>query len=335
MPPSPRMVEDYLHEVLGSARTAAQPWSRATELPYFLQDAFRFFELELLAHPVVLAISNSDLPPPLSELRVWLDKVRAVASQPVIYVTQALASYERRRLIEHKVPFVVPGNQLYLPDLGLDLREHFRQHRTTPAALSPATQAILIAALLKQPWQAEWQPSLIATQLGYTPMTLSRAVKELTAAKLATTRTVHRARWLLMEQSAQQIWEQARPMLRTPVKRTVWGATAEMRISPAQRFRSAGLSALATHSMLVPPAWPVCAVSVEEWRSALDTGIQEVAQPGEGVSEWQVWSYSPSLWADAATVDPLSLTLSLQDTSDERVQLALEELKRHFPWSEG
>jgi hypothetical protein len=34
----------------------------------------------------------------------------------------------------------------------------------------------------------------------------------------------------------------------------------------------------------------------------------------------------------SATVDPLSLTLSLQDEADERVQLALGELKEHFPW---
>jgi hypothetical protein len=32
------------------------------------------------------------------------------------------------------------------------------------------------------------------------------------------------------------------------------------------------------------------------------------------------------------TVDPLSLTLSLQNDSDERVQGALEELQEHFPW---
>ena len=45
----------------------------------------------------------------------------------MVYVTGALASYERKRLIEQKVPFMVPGNQLYLPDLGIDLREYFRQ----------------------------------------------------------------------------------------------------------------------------------------------------------------------------------------------------------------
>jgi hypothetical protein len=35
---------------------------------------------------------------------------------------------------------------------------------------------------------------------------------------------------------------------------------------------------------------------------------------------------------DSDTVDPLSLTLSLQDNQDERVQRALDELKGRFPW---
>jgi len=101
----------------------------------------------------------------------------------VVYVTDALASYERRRLIEQKVPFLVPSNQLYLPNLGIDLREYFRKPPTAPeTALSPATQAMLIAVLLRKPWCPEWQPAEVLGSLGYTPMTLSRAVKELTAA---------------------------------------------------------------------------------------------------------------------------------------------------------
>ena len=35
---------------------------------------------------------------------------------------------------------------------------------------------------------------------------------------------------------------------------------------------------------------------------------------------------------DATTVDPLSLTLSLQENADDRVQLALDELKGQLPW---
>lgn len=324
-------VRNYLHEALGIPMPDVKPWARADELPYFLRDVFQFSELGLLGHPIVLAMARAKHQQSLSEVRTWLDKVKAVADQPAVYVTDALASYERRHLIEQKVPFIVPGNQLYLPDLGLDLREYFRQRSpAAEAALSPSAQAMLITALLHQPWQAEWQPSKVAEALGYTPMTLSRAVKELTAGGLATAYTVGRSRWLRMEQPPEQVWERAKPALRTPVKRTVWVVAKG---SAANRpGRLAGLSALARYSMLTEPKWPVYALSAAEWKDATDAGVRELPEPVAGAHEWQLWSYSPALVPDTATVDSLSLTLSLQDNADDRVQLALDELKGTFPW---
>ena len=74
------------------------------------------------------------------------------------------------------------------------------------------------------------------------------------------------------------------------------------------------------------------AVSAAEWKAATDTGVQELPGPEAGAQEWQIWSYSPALVQDAITVDPLSLMLSLQENADDRIQLALDELKEQLPW---
>jgi hypothetical protein len=260
-----------------------------------------------------------------------MDKLRQLAGIPVVYVTGTLASYERKRLIGQKVPFLVPGNQLYLPDLGIDLREYFRKPMVVAqTALSPATQAMLIAVLLRRPWRAEWQPAEVVGELGYTAMTLSRAVKEITAAGIATLRTEGRVRWLHTERTAAQTWEHARPMLRSPVKRRIW-----MLPPPKSRprpLRLAGLSALARFSMLSEPQWPTYAVAQAEWKAATQAGFETLPEPLPGACEWELWHYSPALVRDSDTVDPLSLTLSLQGNPDERVQLALDELKERFPW---
>jgi hypothetical protein len=324
-------VRHYLHEVLGVSAPEAKPWARADELPYFLRSAFAFSEIELLGHPVVFMMGRAEQKQSLSEVRTWLNKVRALTGLPAVYVTDALASYERRRLIEQKVPFIVPGNQLYLPDLGLDLREYFRaRSRAREAALSPSAQAVLIAALLHQPWQAEWQSAKVAVALGYTPMTLSRVVKELTATGLATVHTVNRSRWLRMKQPARQTWEQAVPVLRSPVKRTVWVLPEHFAANGPGRL--AGLSALACYSMLTEPQWPVHAVTIAQWKEATGTGVCELPEPVAGAQQWQIWSYSPALLPGAATVDPLSLKLSLQEHTDDRIQLALDELEGQLPW---
>jgi len=320
----------YLQEVLGIKALGVKPWAGANELPYFLRDAFQFGELELLGQPVVLAIGRAKTKQSLSEVRTWLDKVKALAGHPAVYVTDAMASYDRRRLIEQKVPFIVPGNQLYLPDLGLDLREYFRQRAPATEALSPSAQAMLITALLRQPWQSDWQPSKVAVALGYTPMTVSRVVKELTAAGLATAFTIGRSRWLRMELPPEQAWERAKPALRTPVRRVVW--VAAHGVVAHRPGRIAGLSALARYSMLTEPKWPVYAMTAADWKAATDAGVRELTEPETGAQEWQLWTYSPALMPGATTVDPLSLTLSLQENANDRIQLALDELKGQLPW---
>ena len=323
-------IQQYLHDSLGFT-AKIRPWPGAAQLPYFLQEAFETRELTLLGHQVLLANHRLARKEGLAAVRAQLDKLRALAKLPVIYVTDALASYERKRLVEQQVPFLVPGNQLYLPDLGIDLREYFRQALRAPAmVLSPATQALLVAALLHKPWRADWEPAEIVANLGYTPMTLSRAVRELTVAGIVTLERRGRERHLHTDLSPQDVWEQAKPMLRSPVKRTNWVRPTLKWMPP--RVRIAGMSALAQLTLLAEPPFPVYAVTAAQWKAATQAGIKLLMEPAEGCCEWQMWNYSPELLPDSRTVDPLSLTLSLQQETDERVQLAIEELRKHFPW---
>jgi DNA-binding transcriptional ArsR family regulator len=323
-------VQRYLQDTLGLAAEIRR-WDGVGKLPYYLQDTFEFHELVLLNQKMLLAVDRQTTAAPAAALREQLNAVAAVGRLPVTYVTATLKSYERKRLIQQKVPFIVPGNQLYLPGLGIDLREYFRQRpQAREALLSPSTQAMLIAALFRDPWEPGWRPGVSATKLNYTPMTVSRAVKELTVAGIAELRREGRERWLYVGDRPAEVWERAKPFLRSPVKRTAW-ANPTSALLPT-RVPLAGLSALAQCTMLAEPRWPIRAISSQQWRSATRAGLEILPEPIPGAYEWQVWTYDPDLAMSRKTVDALSLTLSLQGESDERVQLALDELKEQFPW---
>lgn len=325
----PADVQAYLYEALG-ANVQIRPWSDVRKLPYFLQDAFDLNEVELHDREFLLASARQGRIPALSALRTQLEKVAQVAGRPVVFAASTLASYERKRLVQQKVPFVVPGNQLYLPDLGIDFREYFRQRPPAVTAFSPATQAMLIAALLRKDRQGEWQPAEVVAELGYTAMTLSRAIRELTAADLITIRQEGRARWLQVKHPPARAWEHAKPFLRSPVKRSAWvgnGAGARLPQPPL-----AGLSALAFYSMLAEPPRPIYAVSTAQWKAAQQAGVATLPESQPDACQWQVWSYAPNLLTQSKAVDPLSLTLSLEDDPNERVQQALDDLRGHFPW---
>ena len=331
----PEAAINYLQETLG-IQPATRPWPGTAKLPYYLQDEFEIHELKAADRSILLAVSRQKKHQTPSALRERLEKLKTLASRPVVYVIGALASYERKRLIEQKVPFIVPGNQLYLPDLGIDLREYFRQpQKESVNAFSPATQALLLRALLSKSTQREWNPAAMAHEVGYTAMTASRAVNELTATGVARLDQRGRARWLLMDRTPAEIWELIRPRLRTPIKRQFWAHTPTG--SDHKDAPLAGLSALAYYTQLADPATPVYALAAEWLRSPGFKNVKEIPEPVPGGCQLQVWSYSPILEVGAKNhdkwaVDPLSLSLSFQGNTDERIDLALEELKEQFPW---
>lgn len=322
---SHKNIENYLHETLGLA-VAVKLWAGKFALPYFLHDAYEFASLELFGVRYVLMLGR-DVAASATKVRKDADVLQQACGEVAIFVTPVLSSYERKRLVGQHVPFIVPGNQLYLPDLGIDLREYFRQRReSSDKSLSPATQALLIGALLK-PWKAEVHPSALADGFGYTSMTLSRAVKELESAGLALVVGVGRERWLRFEDIAQVVWTKALPFLRDPVKQSVW---AIPNVTIQQQARLAGESALAQATLLAEPAHPVYAISGELWKRAQALGMQAIHSPEAGACLWQIWRYDPNISPVAGTVDPLSLMLSLRNVRDERVQQALSEFEKEW-----
>ena len=322
-------IERYLHDTLGVPASRPKPWHGKDDLPYFLGDAFALYQCTILGSPVLLAVDTLPGKFSVGQIRDRLEKIHSLASLPVVYATEALASYERKRLIEQKIPFVVPGNQLYLPDAGIDLREYFRKRAGThQKSFSPSAQALLIAALLRKDWQPAWQPAEVAARLGYTPMTVSRAVRELVASGVANAQRSGRRQYLEMPYTPRDAWERAGPLRRSPVQRRGW-IEARHRTEPAKR--SAGLSALARQSMLDDPPIPVYAMSLAEWK-VRQAELDIAREPSPGSQEWQLWNYSPAIVSDSGLVDPLSLLLSLKDHGDERIQSALDELKEQLPW---
>ena len=205
---------NYLHDALGIAVTAA-PWENERRVPLFLQDRYRFFKAQVLDLPCLFMADRNEREEPPATIRKHIDQVRDKWNEPVVYVRERITSYNRKRLIGHKVPFIVPGTQMYLPMLGIDLREHFRRLRPEKSGLGPASQAVLIHALLQS--AEDLSPTVLAAKLGYSVMTMSRALDELVAAELGVATGAGRERRLHLIESRRKTWEKAQPLLRDPV----------------------------------------------------------------------------------------------------------------------
>lgn len=237
-------------------------------------------------------------------------------------IAPALPGYTRRRLVERHIPFVVPGQQLHWPALGIAAQA--RKTGRTPAqkeAVTPAAQAVLIYALngnIKKPVT----PKELAKKLGYTAMSMTRALDEIEASGLGRIAREGRERCLDFPEPPKDLWQKALPRLRTPVRKTV--RIKETQLPRTMRIQ-AGESALADLSMLAPPKEPVYALGRRDWKHLVER-VEQIPVEDVETCRIQLWRYDPALFVQNDRIDPFSLYLSLQDETDERVETALAEM---------
>ena len=324
----PREFENYIYEDLG-IQVITKKWLEEKRLPLFLRDLYNFFECEILSTSYLLAISKNGEEQTPASVRKHLSLLLEKWGREVIYLHPSISSYNRKRLIEHKVSFVVPGNQMYLPCLGIDFREYIRKQRSSRTSkFNPSTQAVVLYSLHNKT-NSEVTPSSLAEELGYSPMTLTRAFDELEAVELGEVKMAGRERILRFSPDKRSLWKKAQEYLRSPIKkRTIVQATNNQWPGAI-----AGLTALSHYSILVEPRTPVYALSAEQWKNLKKNGdVIELSLPEPGAYEIEIWNYSPQLLAQQGVVDRLSLYLSLKESDDERIESSLEELLEGFEW---
>jgi len=299
-------------------------------MPLFLREQYRFYQVDMLATSCLLMIANTDEElTPATVLKQWKAVGEHCYGEDVIYVTQACSAYNRKRLIEHKVPFIVRGNQMYLPIFGIDLRENFKIYHTPKSdQFSPVTQLLVIMVMNNEALNGK-SPSELAKLLGCSAMSMTRAARELEGMDLVSIHKDGRKQQIQFNASGKELWQLAREKMVNPVRKRIWVKS----IPDHWQGLLAGESALARYSMLAEPKYPVYALTSSDWNSIRrNMSVEEISHPELGCAQLELWRYSPERLADQGCVDRFSLWLSLQDSGDERIEMALRDMMEAMPW---
>jgi hypothetical protein len=316
-------LKSYLNEAL-NVSIDVHRWKNPGSLPFFLTDSYEFFKFSIFEQPCLLMVSKENVEITPGLISKHYRQVQKSCDDCIIYAQLSLSSYNRKRLVEHNIPFIIPGNQMYLPHLGIDLREHFlRLHAKKDKAFSPASQAVVIYALIRQT-KENLTSSHLAKELGYTLMTINRVFAELKATQIGEFFQEGRERcWTFSDKRT--LWKQATPFLRSPVKKRLWLKSHQLKII-------AGLTALSHLSLLAPPPLPVFAASMRQWEIWQKLDFEEVPSADGADTQLEIWHYDPELFAKNNIADPFSLYLSLKANQDERIESALEEMMEKIEW---
>ena len=321
----------YLESLTGEAPDLQRfSEERAGTLPLFLRERYRLYEVRLFGRKCLLALETPDWEAGSpSEYGAQAKSLQTMLGEPVAIVIPVIASYARNRLVRSAVPFIVPGSQMFLPFLMVDLRERYTPPPPAQGkCLTPAAQSIVLFHLQRERLD-DLPLKDIAGRVGYSAMMVSRAKDELEAADLCESERRGRSMVLRFRNRGNALWSQAEPLLSSPVRKAHWVRWP----TPGYPALVAGITALSHRTLIEEDPRPTYALPEATFRTNLERGLfHGCPDPSEADVLLEAWTYNPLLLGDNKEVDPLSLYLSLRDTPDERVRQQLQPLLEQVPW---
>lgn len=309
--------KDYLEQLTGqSVDMRPIDIDLLQGLSLHLKKGYRLFKTQLLDKDLVLIMPNVMEPLKPTQAKKTLKVFSTKLNLPVVLVLDHLPTYLRNRYVSQRIPFLVPGHQLFLPQMLIDLQSFKDRETESRSYFRPATQCMIIYHLLRKSIQGLRQDE-IADRLGYSAMTISRAVRECRDKGLI----LNGKSGVYFALHQIELWRECKSYLQSPITKTRYVDE----VGKLSKFLISGFPALGHYTDLASDNNQMIALSQEQYKEMIKQDISINHRYGK--IRVDVWEYDPFTITDTNFVDPLSLYLSLKDNgNDSRTSIALDQL---------
>ncbi|NUM72188.1 MAG: hypothetical protein HUU43_15195 [Ignavibacteriaceae bacterium] len=246
-----------------------------------------------------------------------------------VYVNDVMDFNKRDRLIKYNVPFIVPGKQIYIPGAGLSLTENYQPAKRKADYLSPSSVCVINYIINQSSVTKTFPLRMLSANLGYSAMTISRSFDELRNFGLIAVNRTAREVIGIAELLPVTILEKALPFLKPVVKDIVYLKVQNKDLD--KYVLVSGITALSEYTDLNAGKIKSYAGNSKLLKMILEKKMAyEVIFPEDASAEFQVWRYKPVAGAGKYSnfVDPAGLCFLFRDNEDERVQIALDKVKK-------
>lgn len=330
----------YIEEMLGihaSATPLAQ--SYLNKLPLYIHKTYKLYRTYFFNTEVILAKLKSEEELSILQTEKQVRQIKNLLNKRVVVILENIQAYNRKRLIEKGINFIVPGRQLYLPDFLVSLREGNIHPKTKKKniKLLPSAQFLLIYHIIHRnnKWKIEERSFKdIAQKLGYTPMTITNAIDNLKYHALVEV-LGEKEKFIRFRYERSELWNIAnqQSLLVNPVLKTLFVDKKPQGIFLLQ----SNTSALPEYTDLNPSRQQYYAIEKTIFYDLKKKNVLIRPNEYEGQFALEIWKYNPltlvdELSNDLPVVDPLSLYLSVKDNRDERIEMALDQILEKFIW---
>jgi len=318
-------VKNYLKSLFGKD-VKIQDYTFPVNIPIYLEDGYHFQTTSILG-TLFITMEPTSKEYRLPTLIKHLAKASQLSGLSCALLLSSLRSTQRRALLAQKIPFVVPGAQVYLPFVGCAFTEKKTNTLRLPEAMAPGTQLAFLYLYYRKSSSAV-TASQLAIKLQLSKATLTRAISALEQLGLLSIKEEGTKKLLsLAIASKRTLLDTAKPYLRSPVHQTIY-----LEEEPKKAFLG-GTLALSRQTMLSASqkdGWYV--ISKDQAKELDSEAISEQDFLDFGGYPVEIWKYDPALLASGKIVDGISLILSFHQELDERTEQALEAVKENLAW---
>jgi len=316
----------YLQEVFGEEFIFHKLTKNETKtIPFYVMNEYNVFKGNFLGKEIVLAekIGEGHFTPLQYKKHAGLlnDKF----GMDAVLVLPDIKGFNRKRLINNQINFIIADKQIFIPNLLIDLKEYKLKNKKVDF-LQPAAQCMVLFHLQKQSLN-KLNYKQISALLQYPYLTISRAVdnlRKLNICKIEGTK----GKQIIFDLNKKELWHKALPYMKTPIKKTVF-INEQL---PVNMTSITNTNALAFYTDINDDTKRHYAINNKDFIKLVKEKQVKTISGYDGDYIVELWRYNPNVLSDNKFVDPLSLYLTYKDTKDERIEMALEQIIKKQQW---
>lgn len=312
-------VASYLNEQLGE-NIDLKPFKDQKQLPLFLTSEYIFSECKIHDVDCVL-VESKDIKFNMNKLTKQLAKLNDYGVKRPVMVFAALDSEKRRKLVMNRVPFIVPGYQLYLPFIYINFADKFLKVPSKLERFTAAAQMIFIKILLSE--QKEIITKSLAESLGLTVMTVNRVLRQFIAMGIVEVWGMGtKKRYFRIEKK--KFWEVGKAYMVSPISKAMYLKNLSVDMNAV----CSSDSALAALTMMSHSKYKTFALDKHQF-DLIDPAIMiSESEVDEDLEYLRVerWKYNPFLFCKEGNIDAFSLYAIYSKTNEPRIEIELEAL---------
>lgn len=290
--------------------------------------SYLFYDGEYLGVPLLFIEPKKGTPSPRT-CYLTASRLSVLFGKPVIFLLAPGPSYERQRLLDKNVYFVMSDKYAHLPMLVAN--ERVRRQKSAER-LTPVAQYLLLYHLQVKSFEGMAAKDM-ATLLPYSYESIALGITCLSDLGLCKKVSDGSKRKVInFSAKGRELWKKAQSVMTNPVEKRVYCDN----LLSDDHFASCSINALAYYSWLNPDQGRMIMMSKKQLKALVNKNAIENINEYDGNIMIEVWKYPPVALMNeqADLVDKLSLAISLKEDDDPRVEGEVERMINEITWKD-